>query len=110
VITRVDETDADVAIIAASSFVENDTPSIFQVFNFAPSQLKCSVESGSLTRIKTAETATGVTAINTSGGDLNFDGETFTPAVGDLVARMITTANGDLAFGVLIGYHDETMA
>lgn len=107
VITRVDATDADVAIVLTTSFTENDTNSIFQAFNFSPSQIKCSVDGGKLTRILTNEVATNVTAINTSGGDLSFNSLTFTPAVGDIVLRLISTAAGDLTFGVLAGYHGE---
>lgn len=106
VITRIDETSADVEFIAGHSFIQNASDSIDFAVNIAPTQLKCGVVGGTLNRIKTGVKATGVTAINT-GTTLPFGtgGPTFTPAVGDIVFRLITTTAGDVTFFAELAYH-----
>lgn len=111
VITRIDGTSADIAYVAAASFLQNDTPSIETIANFSPSQLKCGVVGGQLNKVKTNTVSLGVTEVNT-GTPLAFgpSGPTFTPAVGDLVLRIITTTGGDLVWGANIFYHSHPEA
>lgn len=107
-ITRIDGASADIAYIASASFVQNDSSSIEIIANFAPSQLKCDVVAGTTPHIKTNNIVTGLTAINTST-PLAFGagGATFTPAVGDLILRVVTTTAGDLTWGVSCFYHSH---
>lgn len=110
VITRVDGTDADIEYVDHLSFEQNDTISVSRNLNFAPTQLKCSVVGGTLNRIKSTVTESNVSSINTAGGDLSFNGETFTPAVGDIIARFIKTGAGSVSFTLNIFYHGEDSA
>lgn len=107
VITRVDGTDADIDFIYNLSFEENDSISANDSLNYSPSQLKCSVSAGELQRIKTSLVSNNVSAINTAGGDLEFNGDTFVPSVGDIVGRLIKTGAGSISFTALVGYHGE---
>jgi len=108
VITRIDGTSADIEFIAGHSFIQNASDSIDFAVNIAPTQLKCNVVGGTLARIKTGVKALAVTAINT-GTTLSFGtgGPTFTPAVGDIVFRLITTTNGDVNFFSELAYHSH---
>lgn len=110
VITRIDGTDADIEYVDHLSFQQNDTISLSRNLNFAPTQVKCSVVEGTLNRIKSTVTESNVSAINTAGGDLSFNGETFTPGVGDIIARFIKTGAGSVRFTLNIFYHGEDSA
>lgn len=107
VITRVDGTDADIEFVYSASFTQSDSISFVHDMNYAPTQIKCSVVDGSLNRFKSAIAATDVTAINTAGGDLEFNGSTFTPAVGDIVARFIKSGAGTVRFNITAFYHGQ---
>lgn len=108
VITRVDDTDADVSFVVGFTFDQNDTESQIITLNLAPTQIKCGVSGGELTRIKTAIKALNVSAINTNGGDLTFaSGITFTPAVGDIVIRIIKSAGGNFNYSATTFYHAD---
>lgn len=109
VITRIDGTSADVSFVGGHSFIQNDSPSINESINIAPSQIKCGVVGGNLNRIKTGVKALAVTALNT-GTSIPFGtgGPTFIPAVGDIVMRLVTTSAGDVAFFAEIAYHSHT--
>lgn len=107
VITRVDGTDADIEFVYSASFTQNDSISFVHDMNYAPTQVKCSVVGGTLNRFKSTITADNVSAINTAGGDLQFNGTTFTPAVGDIVARFIKTGAGAVRFNITAFYHGQ---
>lgn len=111
VVTRIDETDADIEVIAGYSFLENDSTSTLFAFNYSPMQLKCSVVNGRTDKIKTSSLLTGITAINTLT-PLNFGaagGATFIPAVGDIVTRLSTTVIGNIFFGISLSYHSHQL-
>lgn len=105
VITRVDGTDADVSFVYVSSFTQNDTLSSVEIINLSPSQIKLNVESGAMSKFKTTKVDLAVSAINTGGGDLSFGSDTFTPAVGDLVAKLVKTGQGDMTITASVTYH-----
>lgn len=105
VIVRVDETDADVEIFDGYYFTENSSSSIYHFQNYAPTQFKTHVADGRLAKVKTNSLITNIAAINTAGGDLVFNGDTFTPSVGDIVLRYTKTAAGTLVYEVQISYH-----
>lgn len=106
VITRVDETDADVAYVSGITFEKSDDRQIIRDRRYSPSQLKCGVVDGALTRILSDFTAENVTAINTGGTLTGPGGNTFTPAVGDIIVGYGRTA-GSYNASVSVTYHGE---
>lgn len=111
VITRVDGTNADLSVVAGFSFLYNESTGAQPQINLSPSQRKCAVVAGATPYIKTSGRYTGVAAINT-GATLTVAGtaETFTPGVGDLVARVQITGGGDATISTALTYHAEAFA
>lgn len=105
VITAITGVSSTIAYIGNLSFLENDGSSIDIALLFSPSQIKARVVGGELTHIKTPNSETGVTAVNSSS-PMPF-GYTFTPAVGDLVMRINTTTGGTLNWGIGVVYHSH---
>lgn len=105
-ITRIDGTNADVEFFSGISFTENDSSSINEAANIAPTQLKTNLAGNTLRDFKTSIKATNVTALNT-GTTVQFGsaGPTFTPALGDIVVRLITTTAGNVNFIAGFAYH-----
>lgn len=107
VITRVDETNADVAFVSGVTFEKSDAQQIVRDRKYSPSQLKCEVVDGALTRIISNVSTDDITAINTGTPLASPRGSgTVTPAVGDIVAAFIRSA-GSFNAGVSIMYHGE---
>lgn len=106
VVKRIDGTNADVDFFSGISFVENDSSSINEVANLAPTQLKTNLEGGNLRDFKTSVQEANITAINT-GTPLAFGtaGASFTPAVGDIVIKLVTTTAGNVNFFTGFAYH-----
>ena len=91
VITRVDGTNADVTWFAGIGFVKSDERHLVRDRNFAPSQMRCVVESGNTPYIASNAKSLNVAAINT-GTTLNTPVGTATPAVEDVVVAFEWTA------------------
>lgn len=106
VIKRIDGTNADVDFFSGISFIENDSASVNEFANIAPTQLKTNLVGGGLRDFKTSLQDINVTAINT-GATLPFGtaGVTFTPAVGDIVIKLLTTTAGNVNFVAGFAYH-----
>ena len=107
VITRIDGTDADVFYVAGVTFEKSDERNIIRDRKYSPSQLKCSVVDGSLNRILTGFSETGITAINTGVAlDSPIGSATVTPAVGDIVV-VCKRGAGTFNASVSVTYHGE---
>jgi len=106
IITRIDGTNADISYIATSSFLQNDTGSVEIIANFSPSQLKCEVVAGKLSKVKTSNVETNVAAVHL-GQPLSFGSSSFTPQLGDAVVRVVSTTGGNLAWGMSAFYHSH---
>ncbi len=109
VITRIDGTDCDIEYVQGVSFEKSDERTIVRDRLFSPNQLKCGVVSGALNKVASQFTETGVTAINTGGTLTDAHGNTFTPAVGDLIVKYTRSA-GTYSAAVSCFYHGERSA
>lgn len=111
VITRIDGTNADISYFTGLLFTNgtNDLQ-ISRDLILSPSQLKCGVSGGALTRMVTNDVETAVAAVNT-GITLNSPRgtSTVTPAVGDIVIKMENTA-GTYGLRCMALYHGEATA
>jgi hypothetical protein len=106
VITRIDGTNCDIEYVQGISFEKSDERTITRDRIFSPNQLKCGVVSGALNKVASQFTETNVTAINTGGTLTDAHGNTFTPAVGDLIVKYSRTA-GTYSAAVSCFYHGE---
>ena len=106
IVTRIDGVSADLVCFANGSFLENDTPTIEINVNLAPIQVKTDITNQRLARFKTNAVLLGVTAVNT-GVTLPGPGTNFTPDVGDLLVRIITTTGGSLNYVAAVNYHSH---
>lgn len=106
VITRIDGTDCDIEYVQGIGFEKSDDRFLTRDRVFSPNQLKCGVVGGTLNRVASQFAETGVTAINTGGTLTDAGGNTFTPAVGDLVVKWSRTA-GTYSAAVSCFYHGE---
>lgn len=104
IITRIDATNADVSYVSNLSFLENDSVSSSVVANLSPSQLKLNVENGTLKYTKAGVSET--TALLQSDTPLSY-AFTFTPAVGDIVMKIVTTTGGALNWTAGLLYHTD---
>lgn len=109
VITRIDGTDADIEYVQGVTFEKSNERTIVRDRVFSPNQLKCGVESGALNRVASQFTETGVTAVNTGGTLTDANGNTFTPAVGDMIVKYTRSA-GVYSSAVSCFYHGERSA
>ena len=109
VITRIDGTDADIEYVQGVTFEKSNERTIVRDRVFSPNQLKCGVESGALNRVASQFTETGVTAVNTGGTLTDANGNTFTPAVGDMIVKYTRSA-GTYSASVSCFYHGERSA
>jgi hypothetical protein len=109
VITRIDGTDCDIEYVQGVGFEKSDQRTITRDRLFSPNQLKCGVVGGALNRVASQFTETNVTAINTGGTLTDAHGNTFTPAVGDLIVKFSRTA-GTYSAAVSCFYHGERSA
>ncbi|TNE58616.1 MAG: hypothetical protein EP341_03095 [Sphingomonadales bacterium] len=106
VVTRIDGTDSDIEYVQGVTFSKSDVRSIIRDRVFSPNQLKCSVVSGALDKVASQFTETGVTAVNTGTSLTDANGNSFNPAVGDLIIKFSRSA-GTYASSVSVFYHGE---
>ncbi len=108
VITRIDGTNGDLAVISSISFLNTADTHLIFASNFAPSQLRCGVSGGSPLSFVTNDVLlnqTGLqddTALNTP-----IPGLTAIPAVGDIAIRFNYVSGGDYAAIARLIYHSE---
>lgn len=103
VITRIDGTDADIEYVQGVSFNNAADKTIVRDRIFE-NPIRCGQSGGSLTRVATNFTATGVTAVNTGASLTNAIGGTSTPAVGDIVATFEFTSGTAYTAGISAQY------
>ena len=106
VITRIDGTDCDIEYVQGIDFEKSDDRFLTRDRIFSPNQLKCGVSGGTLNKVASQFTETGVTSVNTGGTLTDAGGNTFTPAVGDLVVKYTRSA-GTYSAAVSCFYHGE---
>lgn len=105
IITRINATNADIVYIDGVGFLENDASFLQFMNNISPMQLKTNIDgSFNLSRVKTTTKEVNVTAVNTG---ITLPPFNFTPAVGDCIARVVTTTGGTLNYGIGICYHSH---
>lgn len=109
VITAIDGVDADISYFFRILFNNSTISQISRDINYSPSQLKCGVSGGALTRMITNDTET--TASVNTGVSLNSPrgSSTVTPAVGDIVIKMDRTL-GTYGLRCTALFHGETTA
>lgn len=107
IITRIDETDADIEYVQGFSFEKSGATSIVRDRDFGLNTIHCGVSGGTLSRVASNFTATGVTAVNTSGTLPTSLGGTATPAVGDAVVLLSHTSGGDFNPAISGFYYTE---
>lgn len=106
VITRIDGTDSDIEYVQGVAFERSDVRRVVRDRVFTPNQLKCGVVDGSLRSVASQFLEAGVTAVNTGSTLTDAKGNTFTPAVGDLVINYERSA-GTYNAAVSCFYHGE---
>lgn len=106
VITRIDGTDSDISYIQGVTFSKSDTRTIIRDRILSPNQLKCEVSGGELTKVASQFTETDVTAVNTSTSLTDANGNSYNPAVGDLIIKFSRSA-GTYSSAVSCFYHGE---
>ncbi len=96
-ILRIDGTDSDVGFLAAGSLMLDSTI----VFNLAGSHgnypviVNLEIDTGDFTDMATNLTEAAITTLNTGGTIDDVFGDAQTPAVGDVVLRMLRTSGND---------------
>jgi hypothetical protein len=108
VITAINGTSASISYFRNAFYDSSVSNSSYDEVNFSPSQLKCGVSAGTLTRMITNVSETGVTAVNTG---LTLDSprgvNTVTPAVGDIIVKFERTS-GSMDFASIAAFfHGE---
>lgn len=110
VITRIDNINSDIEYISGHSFLNNDSASVVEALNLAPTQMKCGVSNGTLDNFKTNIIDENISTINNSGSNnLSFgnNGTTFIPEVGDIVLKIVATTSNDMSIICEAAYHGK---
>lgn len=108
VITAIDGTNATIRYFASILFDNSADDHLTRDRNFSPSQVKCGVSGGALTKIVSNDSET--TASVNTGVSLNSStGSTVTPAVGDIIIKMDRLA-GTFSTSIFTLYHAESAA
>lgn len=104
VITRIDNTNADITFIRGISFTHGDEPNIIRIENFAPSRIRCEVVAGDTPYIASNSVSLNDTLVQADVALPGPNGNVL-PQVGDIVVRFLHTSGGTWNGGVSLLYH-----
>lgn len=94
IVTRIDDTDADIAFIQGVGFEKSGNTSIVRDRIFSPNRIDCKVEGGSLINVATDFKITGVTAVNNLTSLPCFKGGDRPAEVGDAIIEFQHSSGG----------------
>jgi hypothetical protein len=105
VITRIDDTDADIEFVQGITFDKSNDRFLLRDRQYSPSRIDCSTLSGTLRKTLTNFVETGVSAVNTLTAIMSPAGSaTVTPGLGDLIIQYLRGA-GTYNASVSVTYH-----